>query len=190
MLDGDQLFYIIATQAQREGKRVEGVVGTEMSNLGVVQAFEQKGIPLVRAKVGDRYVMEALKERNWRFGAEPSGHIVCFDLTTTGDGIISALQVLAAMMKQQKTLHELSQEWQKFPQVLVNVHCAQAKTILQKKEVQQKLAQLEAHLGTQGRCLVRASGTEPVIRVMIEGKEFSHIKKLAEEFAETLQGAL
>lgn len=188
IVDGDQLLYIIAVQAQQEGRLVKGVVGTEMSNLGLVKAFKEKNIEFIRALVGDRYVMEALKTHDWLFGGEASGHIVCLDLTTTGDGTISALQVLAAMIKQKKSLHELTQIWQKFPQVLINIRCEKAKEVLQKKEVQQKIKQLENTLGQQGRCLIRASGTEPLIRLMLEGEDGSYIKKLAEDFAKELQG--
>lgn len=186
LVDGDQLIYIIAKQAQQEGKLNGGVVGTEMTNLGLEQAFTADNINFARAKVGDRYVMELLKQKNWLFGAEASGHIVCLSLTSTGDGIVSALQVLAALVKQQKTLTELTQTWKKMPQILVNVRCDQAKIMMKDERVQKQIQQLEAKLGKRGRCLIRASGTEPLIRVMLEGEDAAEIQQLANEFANQL----
>ncbi len=187
IVDGDQLLYIIAKQAIADKKFSGGIVGTEMTNIGLELALKEKHIDFVRAKVGDRYVMETLKAKGWFLGGEASGHIVCLHLTSTGDGIISALQVLAAMVKQEKSLQELCLDWEKFPQVLINVRCADPKKFIQREEVQRKLHQLNQNLENQGRCLVRASGTEPVIRVMLEGKDQTKMHHLAQEFSETLK---
>ncbi len=187
LVDGDQLLYIIAQQAHNEKRFFGGIVGTEMTNLGLELAFKQHNIPFERAKVGDRFVMELLKKNQWQFGGEASGHIVCLNLTSTGDGIISALQVLAAMVKQQKTLHELSTQWHKMPQILLNINIPNAKMLLQKEEVQAKITKLNKHLENRGRSLIRASGTEPVLRIMIEADDKEEVGLLANEFADYIR---
>jgi phosphoglucosamine mutase len=187
LIDGDQLIYIIAMQAQKMQRLKGGVVGTEMSNLGLELALNKKKIDFVRARVGDRYVMELLKKFDWQFGAEASGHIVCLNLTTTGDGIVAALQVLAAMVAQEKMLDELHQEWEKMPQTLINIPCVQAKTLLQNDALQKEIKQLELKLKGRGRCLIRASGTEPLIRVMLEGEDLNTIRCDAHDIIERLK---
>lgn len=186
-VDGDQLLYIIATQAKQTGKLLGGIVGTEMSNLGLEHALNKQGIDFVRAPVGDRYVMERLKNLNWRLGGETSGHIVCLDLTSTGDGIVASLQVLAAMMAQQKTLHMLNQTWQKMPQILINVPCQHTKEILCNPILQEASKQLQTQLKNHGRCLIRPSGTESVIRIMIEGDEVQTMQAHVNHFIDLLK---
>lgn len=186
-VDGDQLLYIIAMQAKRMQLLQGGVVGTEMSNLGLEHALKNNNIDFARASVGDRYVMEQLKKLNWRLGGEASGHIVCLNLTSTGDGIVSALQVLAAMMCQEKTLYALNQAWEKVPQVLMNVTCFHAQEVLRHPQVQKAIQQIQQQLGEKGRCLIRASGTEPLIRVMIEGEEIEKMQMHANQFIDLLK---
>ncbi|SEI49486.1 phosphoglucosamine mutase [Allopseudospirillum japonicum] len=185
LLDGDDLLYILATYMQQENNLQGGVVGTLMSNLGLELALQAQGIDFIRAPVGDRYVMAELVAQQWRLGGESSGHLVCRHVQTTGDGIVAALQVLAALLAAQtQDISQLLQPMRKLPQVLINVK-AHAQ-ILQDAQVQAQVAQVEAELGHQGRVLLRASGTEPVIRVMVEGQKAQQVQALAEQIAETL----
>ena len=145
------------------------------------------GIPFVRAKVGDRYVMEELQKNQWNFGGESSGHIICLDKNTTGDGIISALQVLAVMVSEQKTLAELKGGMQKMPQTMINVRISQKSDPMENQQIQQGVAAVEAELGNRGRVLLRASGTEPLIRVMVEGEDADEVATLAKQLAEVVE---
>lgn len=182
-VDGDELLYIIARDLQQQGTLVGGVVGTLMTNLGLEVALSKLDIPLLRAKVGDRYVMELLQEKGWRLGGENSGHIICLDQTTTGDGIVAALQVLKAASRAGKTLFELRQDINKFPQVLINVRFAGEQDPLLSEKVQQAVRNVEASLGKTGRVLLRKSGTEPLIRVMVEGEVETVVREHAEKIA-------
>lgn len=187
LVDGDELLYIIAKEAQKRGALGGGVVGTLMSNFGMEKALEADGIPFVRAKVGDRYVMEELQKNQWNFGGESSGHIICLDKNTTGDGIISALQVLAVMVGEQKTLAELKGGMQKMPQTMINVRISQKSDPMENQQIQQGVAAVEAELGNRGRVLLRASGTEPLIRVMVEGEDADEVATLAKQLAEVVE---
>lgn len=182
-VDGDELLYIIAHDLQQQGALVGGVVGTLMTNLGLEVALSQLDIPLVRAKVGDRYVMELMQEKGWRLGGENSGHIICLDQTTTGDGIIASLQVLKAASRAGKTLFELRNNIKKFPQILINVRFSGEHDPLASASVQQSVRDVEAELGKTGRVLLRKSGTEPLIRVMVEGEIEEQVRALAEKIA-------
>ena len=182
-VDGDELLYIIARDLQQQGTLVGGVVGTLMTNLGLEVALSKLDIPLLRAKVGDRYVMELLQEKGWRLGGENSGHIICLDQTTTGDGIVAALQVLKAASRADKTLFELRQDINKFPQVLINVRFAGEQDPLLSEKVQQAVRNVEASRGKTGRVLLRKSGTEPLIRVMVEGEVETVVREHAEKIA-------
>lgn len=182
-VDGDELLYIIARDLQQQGTLVGGVVGTLMTNLGLEVALTKLDIPLARAKVGDRYVMELLQEKGWRLGGENSGHIICLDQTTTGDGIIASLQVLKAASRADKTLFELRKEIKKFPQILINVRFAGEHDPLASAAVQQSVCEVESALGQTGRVLLRKSGTEPLIRVMVEGEEEAKVRAFAEKIA-------
>ena len=182
-VDGDELLYIIARDLQQQGTLVGGVVGTLMTNLGLEVALTKLDIPLVRAKVGDRYVMELLQAKGWRLGGENSGHIICLDQTTTGDGIIASLQVLKAASRANKTLFELRKEIKKFPQILINVRFAGEHDPLASDAVQQSVREVESALGKTGRVLLRKSGTEPLIRVMVEGEEEAQVRAFAEKIA-------
>ena len=182
-VDGDELLYIIARDLQQQGTLVGGVVGTLMTNLGLEVALSKLDIPLLRAKVGDRYVMELLQEKGWRLGGENSGHIICLDQTTTGDGIVAALQVLKAASRADKTLFELRQDINKFPQVLINVRFAGEQDPLLSEKVQQAVRNVEASLGKTGRVLLRKSGTEPLIRVMVDGEVETVVREHAARIA-------
>lgn len=188
ILDGDDLLYIVATDMQQQGTLEGGVVGTLMTNFGLEQAFERLEIPFLRAKVGDRYVMEALKQNDWRLGGENSGHLVCKHVQTTGDGIVSALQVLAAMKRNDKTLTDMLEGLNKLPQVLINVRLGDksATEIQASASVQAAIVRVEKELEGQGRLLLRPSGTEPLIRVMTEGANEAEIQQLAQSLADII----
>lgn len=186
-VDGDQIIYIIAREALRQGQLKGGVVGTLMSNMGLEFALKNLGIPFARAKVGDRYVLEKLIENNWRLGAENSGHVLLLDKTTTGDGIVAGLQVLAAMVRNNMSLADLCSGMKMLPQVLINVRFAGENDPLQNAAVKSAIAQAEAQLAKNGRVLIRKSGTEPLIRVMVEGREEAEVQKLAEQIAQTVK---
>ncbi len=179
--DGDHLLYILAAHAQHQGRLAGGVVGTVMTNLGLEFAFRQMDIPFARAKVGDRYVMEMLKQNNWTLGGESSGHIICRDCTTTGDGIIAALRVLVGLRDLGLTLAEAGRRWEKTPQVLKNVRVKERFDPMSKEEIQRCVTEVTHQLGDAGRVLLRASGTEPVIRVMVEGRDKSAIEEIADQ---------
>jgi phosphoglucosamine mutase len=185
--DGDQLLFAIARFRQSAGNLNGGVVGTQMTNLGMEQALGRRGIPFVRAPVGDRYVLEKLHEKGWTLGGENSGHIICLDKHTTGDGIISALQVLHAMRAEGRPLLELTSEVTLYPQVLVNVKVGTEYDFKANPAVQEALQRTESSLRGRGRVLLRASGTEPVIRVMVEGEGREVIARLAESLADTIR---
>ncbi|CAG9000718.1 MAG: Phosphoglucosamine mutase [Candidatus Celerinatantimonas neptuna] len=183
LVDGDELLYIIADFYQRQGILKGGIVGTQMTNLALEQMFSKLEIPFVRAQVGDRYVLEQLKERNWMLGGENSGHIICLNHTTTGDGIISALQVLSAMCHEGHSLREQLGSLQLYPQVLKNVRFKGAHNPLESQSVCAAVAESEAELGKQGRILLRKSGTEPLLRIMVEGPETETVERLADQIS-------
>ncbi len=186
LLDGDVLLYIIAKHRHDMGKLQGGVVGTLMSNLGLEQALERIGIPFERAKVGDRYVMEKLLENGWQIGGENSGHIISLKHTTTGDGIISALQVLRAMCEEKKSLAELRADLTLYPQVLINVRLKAGFDATTDDKVLECVQQVESELGTHGRVLLRNSGTEPLVRVMVEGENEDAVKVYAKRIADVI----
>ncbi len=188
-VDGDELLYIIARDLQQQGSLTGGVVGTLMTNMGLEVALAKLDIPLVRAKVGDRYVMELLLEKGWRLGGENSGHIICLDQTTTGDGIVAALQVLKATSRAGKNLFELRRDIKKFPQILINVRFSGEQDPLLSSSVQQAVRDAEKALGKSGRVLLRKSGTEPLIRVMVEGENAHQVQQLAEKIAAEVTAA-
>ena len=187
VVDGDEILLIIANHLFESGKLSGGVVGTLMTNLGLELALREKDIPFVRAKVGDRYVMQELLARNWLLGGESSGHIICLDFVTTGDAIVSALQVLAAMITSHKTLHELKSNMKKLPQTLINVNVGRFVDLSEHPKFQKQVKQIEKKLQDRGRVLLRPSGTEPVVRVMVEGHHLKEIKKIAEELAQLVK---
>ena len=186
LYDGDQLLYVIARQRLGNGG-LGGIVGTLMTNLGLEHALARLGVPLVRARVGDRYVLEMLQERGWRLGGENSGHIICLDRHTTGDGIISALQVLAALRQHGQTLAEACADLVLYPQMLVNVRLPDGFDWKREPSIESARASAEKELGDAGRVLLRASGTEPLLRVMVEGREAGQVAALAHAIAEAVQ---
>ncbi|MFL1405701.1 phosphoglucosamine mutase [Marinobacter sp. M1N3S26] len=188
-IDGDELIYMIASQRKKSGTLHGGVVGTLMTNLGVELALQDRGIPFERAKVGDRYVMERLLQRGWLLGGEGSGHLVIRDCTTTGDGIVSALQVLLACWRADQSIGELRQGMTKLPQTMINVRVAERFDPMGRADIARAVRKAEDHLGAAGRILLRASGTEPLIRVMAEGEDADAIALVAEELAEVVQGS-
>lgn len=189
VVDGDELLFIIAQARAQEGE-VSGVVGTLMSNLGMEHALSGLGIPFARAKVGDRYVMEVLQERRWLLGGESSGHIICLEHTTTGDGIIAALQVLAATVKGGKSLNELKEGMRKYPQTMINVRLSGGFQLEASAAVREAVQAVEDELGERGRVLLRPSGTEPLVRVMVEGEDGTEVRRLAEQLAGVVEQAV
>ncbi|MWN05389.1 phosphoglucosamine mutase [Gilliamella sp. Pas-s95] len=185
-VDGDLIIYIIAREALRQGQLKGGVVGTLMSNMGLEIALKKLGIPFVRAKVGDRYVLEKLVEKDWRLGAENSGHVLLLDKTTTGDGIVAGLQVLAAMVRNDMSLADLCSGMTMLPQVLINVRFSGEHDPLNSTTVKSAIEQAEKQLSHHGRVLIRKSGTEPLIRVMVEGSNQHEVQKLAQNIAAAL----
>ncbi|WP_341938004.1 phosphoglucosamine mutase [Marinimicrobium sp. C2-29] len=190
IVDGDELLFIIADYQQRYGGGCDGVAGTLMSNLGLELAMKKIGVPFARAKVGDRYVIEAMRNNGWSLGGESSGHIVCSNVTTTGDGIISALQVLVALTTMGESLNTIKKGMQKMPQTMINVHMSRRIDLSEEPTIQAAVASVEATLGDRGRVLLRPSGTEPVVRVMVEGQDKSQVKELCQELAATVEKAL
>lgn len=192
-VDGDDILYLIARDRHARGLLDGGVVGTLMSNFGLAMALEKMGIPFERANVGDRFVMERMAANQWELGGESSGHILCSHVQTTGDGIVSALQVLALMMREQQPLPALLRGLEKVPQALVNVRLpagTNAKSVMASEPLKKAVAALEKELGDEGRVLLRASGTEPLIRVMVEGRAHLDVDKLANRLAEEVQALL
>ncbi|MEH6566879.1 MAG: phosphoglucosamine mutase [Halopseudomonas sp.] len=186
-VDGDELLFIIAVELQQRGLLNGGVVGTLMSNLGLELALKELGVPFVRAKVGDRYVMAELRERGWIVGGEASGHLVCLHHTSTGDGIIAALQVLKALQRSGQSLAEARQGMQKCPQKLINVrYTPGAVSPVDDAGVQAAVAETEARMGEAGRVLLRLSGTEPLVRVMVEGQDAALVEQEATRLAEVV----
>lgn len=183
LLDGDQLLYILAASRKQHGLLTGPVVGTVMSNLGLEHAFRKLGIEFMRAQVGDRHVLEALRTHGGMIGGETSGHMICLDKTTTGDGLISALQILAIMKQTGKTLSELAADMPKYPQKLLNVRTDKRLDPGQSAEIRDAVSQAETELRDSGRVVLRASGTEPVIRVMVEGQDEGQVLALAERLA-------
>ena len=184
LVDGDSILYILATQASH---KPAGVVGTVMSNMALELALEKAQVPFVRASVGDRYVRQVLDEKGWAIGGEPSGHILTLDKSTTGDAIIAALQVLAVMVEQKKTLHELVADFHLLPNVLVNVRLEEMFDPYAVPALVTAFEKAEVQLKGRGRLLIRKSGTEPVIRVMVEGDDLQEVTALANHLADAVR---
>jgi phosphoglucosamine mutase len=187
IVDGDELLYIMAIHARSRKRLGGGVVGTLMSNLGLELALKKEKIDFVRANVGDRYVMQQLQEHKWRFGGESSGHLLCLDSTSTGDGVISALQIMMAIQDSDKSLHQLKSGMTKCPQTMINVRRNKDIDVSKDKTIQDAAAKVESELAGRGRVLLRPSGTEPVVRVMVEGEDGALVAKKTQQLAEVVE---
>ncbi|WP_439510127.1 phosphoglucosamine mutase [Marinimicrobium koreense] len=190
IVDGDELLYIIADYQHRYSGGCDGVAGTLMSNFGLELGLKKIGVPFERAKVGDRYVIEKMRQNGWTLGGESSGHIVCSNVTTTGDGIISALQVLLALTTMGESLNKIKKGMNKMPQTMINVHRSRQIDLDQDATIKAAVASVEDKLAGTGRVLLRPSGTEPVVRVMVEGEDKVKVKELCQELAATVEKAL
>ncbi len=190
LVDGDELLYIIARDQIRTRGSCSGVVGTLMSNFGFELALSELEIPFARAKVGDRYVVELMKSRGWKLGGENSGHIICADVTTTGDGLVSALKVLFAIVDSGVPLHELKRGMNKFPQVMHNVRVTGRVALDQHPGIKAAVTDTERRLAGRGRVLLRPSGTEPVVRVMVEGEDRALVESLCRELSGVVESSL
>ena len=186
MVDGDELLFVIAKHRHQRGE-CSGVAGTLMSNLGMELSLKELGIPFYRANVGDRYVIEAMRERKWQLGGESSGHIICSDLTTTGDGVVAALQVLHAMRDTDTPLNALKKGMQKYPQKMINVRIKQKFNLVDFPLIQQAVVAAESELADRGRVLLRPSGTEPLVRVMVEGEDGQQVDTLVKQIAAVVE---
>ena len=189
-VDGDELLYILARHLRANGTVQQGVVGTSMTNLGLEVALEKLDLKLVRANVGDRYVMEQLNEHGWVLGGESSGHLVCKHVTTTGDGIVAALQVLSALRSSDQSLAQAKTGMRKFPQVMINVKLPTQMDVLALPPVIDAVSNAETELAESGRVLLRPSGTEPVVRVMVEGEDISLVQKVCKQLAAVVEAAV
>ena len=183
VVDGDEMLFVIACERRRRKIEFGGVVGTKMSNLGMELALAKLEVPFARTAVGDRFVLREMQQRGWQLGGESSGHIICRDITTTGDGIVSALQALTAVALTDKPLMELRSAMQKFPQTMINVRLGQNDNVSASQSVRDAVSGVEAKLQGRGRVLLRPSGTEPVLRVMVEGEDADLVAQLARELA-------
>ncbi|MBQ0724325.1 MAG: phosphoglucosamine mutase [Cycloclasticus sp.] len=190
VLDGDEILYIIAKTRLDKGYLGGSVVGTQMTNLGVEHALNRLDITLLRSAVGDRHVIQLMNESGAILGGEGSGHIICADRTTTGDGIIAALQVLEAMSRQSASLHELKKDIQKYPQCMINVSLNGSGRFILTEDIKKSVAVIEAKLDGTGRVLLRPSGTEPLVRVMVEGEDLDLVESLALELSKTVEQLL
>ena len=188
LFDGDQLLYAVAKHRSLKG-RLDGVVGTLMSNFALEQAINKLGAGFARAQVGDRYVLELLQEKGWELGGENSGHMICLDKHTTGDGIVAALQVLTALRESKTTLGKLAGELKLFPQVLINVRLKDRFDWQASAPIKKAKAAAEKALGATGRVLLRPSGTEPLLRVMVEGRDAAKVKRIATDLSEAVAQA-
>jgi len=189
-VDGDELIYIIAMDRLRRGESDAGVVGTLMSNLGLERALKDEGLQFVRAQVGDRYVKELMEANGWSLGGEASGHIICSDVTTTGDGIVASLQVLAAMRGAEADLASLRKGMTRYPQTMINVRVSGKVVLEEHRELEPAVQAVEQQMGERGRVLLRPSGTEPVVRVMIEGQDAAEVESLCRELSATVETIL
>jgi len=187
LFNGDELLYLMVDDRLRQGEKIQGVVGTLMTNMAIELAFQKRGIAFVRSKVGDRYVLEELEKQQWILGGEGSGHLLVLDKHTTGDGLVSALQVLQTCVRSGLTMAELLSDVTLFPQTLINVRLRSDQKWQDNPRLQEATKKVETELGQTGRVLIRASGTEPLVRVMVEARDPSQAESCAQRIAATLQ---
>lgn len=192
LVDGDELLYIIASTRKQEGTLTGGLVGTVMTNFGLEKALAELGVPFIRTAVGDRHIHRALVERGWMLGGEASGHLLSLDRTSTGDGIVSALQILEIMVRTGKSLTELREGMQKYPQIMINVPVSASarEQFSDSENINRALRDVENELNGKGRVILRPSGTEPLIRVTLEGSDSSQVERLANQLADTVRAEL
>jgi phosphoglucosamine mutase len=186
LFNGDELLYLMVNERLGRGETVPGAVGILMTNMAVEVALRALGLDFVRAKVGDRYVLEELIARNWLIGGEGSGHLLALDKHTTGDGLISALQILQTCVRSGRTMADLLKDVVLFPQTLINVRLQEGQDWKSNARLQAVQAQVQAELGHNGRVLIRPSGTEPLVRVMVEAKDAAQAKRCAQRLADSL----
>jgi len=186
LFNGDEVLYLMVDDRLRRGEAVPGVVGTLMTNMAVELALQARGVPLVRARVGDRYVLEELEKNKWLIGGEGSGHLLALDKHTTGDGLISALQVLQTSVRSGKSLAELLSDVTLFPQTMINIRLKPGQDWKTSARLESETLSVEAELGQNGRVLIRASGTEPLVRVMVEARDATQAKACAQRIADTI----
>ena len=189
LFNGDEVLYLMVKERLQRGESVPGAVGTLMTNMAIELALQAKGVPLVRAKVGDRYVLEELEKNGWLLGGESSGHLLALDKHTTGNGIISALQVLQAVQRSGQSLAQLLGDVKLFPQELINVRLKPRQDWKANPKLAPMQAQIESELGDTGRILIRASGTEPVVRVMVEAKDAAQAKSCAQQLVDVISSS-
>ena len=187
LFNGDELLYLMVDDRLRQGENIQGVVGTLMTNMAIELAFQKRGIAFVRSKVGDRYVLEELEKQQWIFGGEGSGHLLVLDKHTTGDGLVSALQVLQTCVRSGRTMAALLSDVTLFPQTLINVRLRPDQKWQDNPRLHEETKKVETELGQTGRVLIRASGTEPLVRVMVEARDPSQAESCAQRIAATLQ---
>jgi phosphoglucosamine mutase len=187
LFNGDELLYLMVDDRLRQGEKIQGVVGTLMTNMAIEVALQKRGVAFVRSQVGDRYVLEELEKQKWMLGGEGSGHLLVLDKHTTGDGLVSALQVLQTCVRSRRTMAELLSEVTLFPQTLINVRLRPNQKWKDNPRMTQETQKVEAELGQTGRLLIRASGTEPLVRVMVEAQDRAQAQSCAERIAATLQ---
>jgi len=187
LFNGDELLYLMVDDRLRQGEKIQGVVGTLMTNMAIEVALQKRGVAFVRSQVGDRYVLEELEKQKWMLGGEGSGHLLVLDKHTTGDGLVSALQVLQTCVRSRRTMAELLSEVTLFPQTLINVRLRPDQKWKDNPRMTQETQKVEAELGQTGRLLIRASGTEPLVRVMVEAQDRAQAQSCAERIAATLQ---
>jgi phosphoglucosamine mutase len=187
LFNGDELLYLMVDDRLRQGEKIQGVVGTLMTNMAIEVALQKRGVAFVRSQVGDRYVLEELEKQKWMLGGEGSGHLLVLDKHTTGDGLVSALQVLQTCVRSGRTMAELLSEVTLFPQTLINVRLRPDQKWKDNPRLTQETQKVETELGQTGRVLIRASGTEPLVRVMVEAQDSAQSQSCAERIAATLQ---
>ncbi|MBC7649597.1 MAG: phosphoglucosamine mutase, partial [Vitreoscilla sp.] len=188
LFNGDEVLFLMVNERLARGEKVPGAVGTLMTNMAVEVALQSKGVEFVRAKVGDRYVLEELEKRGWLLGGEGSGHLLALDKHTTGDGLISALQVLQACVRSGKTIAQLLGDVVLFPQTLLNVRLKPGQDWKTNDLLKTETAAIEAELGQTGRVLIRASGTEPLLRLMVEARDAGQALSCAQRLAKAVTG--
>ncbi len=181
LLDGDQLLYILALDLKSQGKLKGPVVGTVMSNMGLEMALKKEKIPFLRSNVGDRYILEILRQEGGNIGGETSGHMICMDYAETGDGLITALQILEIMVRTNKTLSQLTKNLTKYPQITENIDINSNFDVMKSKDIALAVSEVEAQLMSRGRVILRPSGTEPVVRITVEGQDYDLVAKLTEQ---------